>query len=76
MKKIFLIDKGRCTDEELKSMSEHDLDEWAANENYAEDYTIMEIYPQINDTIETAICRNMGKFWWDNYRNDVHIIVY
>lgn len=76
MKEIFLIDKARCSDEELKTLTQTELEEWAASENYEEDFTIMAIYPEPEDTIESAVCRNMGKYWWDNYRHLCHIVSY
>ena len=43
-KKVFLLDKQHYRKEQVESLTEKDLEEWVAEEDYNENYTILYIF--------------------------------
>ena len=58
-KKVFLLDKERYNEETAKSLSEKDLEEWVADEDYNENYTIIKIDANGYDDVESAIVNEL-----------------
>ena len=58
-KKVFLLDKERYSEETAKSLSEKDLEEWVAEEDYNENYTIIKIDANGYDDVESAIVNEL-----------------
>jgi len=58
-KKVFLLDKERYSEETAKSLSEKDLEEWVADEDYNENYTIIKIDANGYDDVESAIVNEL-----------------
>lgn len=58
-KKVFLLDKERYNEETAKSFSEKDLEEWVADEDYNENYTIIKIDANGYDDVESAIVNEL-----------------
>lgn len=58
-KKVFLLDKERYSEETAKSFSEKDLEEWVADEDYNENYTIIKIDANGYDDVESAIVNEL-----------------
>lgn len=54
-KKVFLLDKERYTAEMVANLTEKDLEEWIAEEDYNDDYTIVKIDANGYDSAEDAI---------------------
>ena len=54
-KKVFLLDKQHYRKEQVENLTEKDLEEWVAEEDYEDNYTIMKIDANGYDTPEDAI---------------------
>lgn len=54
-KKIFLLDKEAYTEKQVKSLTEKDLEEWVAEEDYEDNYTILKIDANSYNTPEEAL---------------------
>ena len=58
-KKIFLLDKERYTKEQIDNLTEKDLEEWVAEEDYNENYSIIKIdansYGNVNEAIDSEL---------------------
>ena len=54
-KKVFLLDKQHYRKEQVENLTEKDLEEWVAEEDYEDNYTIMKIDANDYDTPEDAI---------------------
>lgn len=54
-KKVFLLDKQHYRKEQVESLTEKDLEEWVAEEDYNENYTIMKVDANGYDTPEAAM---------------------
>lgn len=54
-KKIFLIDKASYNEAMVKKLTEKDLEEWVAEEDYSGDDTILKIDANAYETAEEAI---------------------
>ena len=54
-KKIFLLDKASYNEEMVKDLTEKDLEEWVAEEDYDGDCTILKIDANAYETAEEAI---------------------
>ena len=54
-KKIFLLDKDVYTEKQVKSLTEKDLEEWVAEEDYEGDYSIMKIDANSYKSVEDAL---------------------
>ena len=57
-KKVFLIDKSAYRKELVNNLSEKDLEEWVAEENY-DDFTIIKIDANGYDNAEEAIVNEL-----------------
>jgi len=58
-KKVFLLDKERYTAEMVSNLTEKDLEEWVAEEDYNDDYTIVKIDADGYDSAEEALANEM-----------------
>ena len=58
-KKVFLLDKEYYTKEQVENLTEKDLEEWVAEEDYNENYTIIKIdansYGSANEAINAEM---------------------
>jgi hypothetical protein len=54
-KKVFLLDKQHYRKEMVENLTEKDLEEWVAEEDYNEDYSIIKIDGNPYDNVEEAI---------------------
>lgn len=54
-KKIFLLDKDVYTEEQVKSLTEKDLEKWIAEEDYLDDYSILKIDANSYKSVEDAL---------------------
>ena len=54
-KKVFLLDKQHYRKEKVENLTEKDLEEWVAEEDYNEDYSIIKIDGNPYDNVEQAI---------------------
>lgn len=54
-KKIFLLDKQHYRPEMVKNLTEKDLEEWVAEEDYENDYTIIKIDANGYNSVEEAL---------------------
>lgn len=54
-KKVFLLDKDYYSKEMVENLSEKDLEEWVAEEDYNDNYTIIKIDANDYDSPEAAI---------------------
>lgn len=67
-KKIFLLDKASYNESMVRNLTEKDLEEWVAEEDYNEDYTILKIDANAYETAEEAIknefpCCNLNEYY-------------
>lgn len=54
-KKIFLLDKDKYQEELVANLSEKDLEEWVAEEDYNDNYTIIKIDANGYNSVQEAI---------------------
>lgn len=54
-KKIFLLDKDVYAEEQVKSLTEKDLEKWIAEEDYLDDYSILKIDANSYKSVEDAL---------------------
>ena len=66
-KKVFLLDKFYYAETMLDNLTEKDLEEWIAEEDYNEDYTIVKIDANGYDSAEEAIITEMPFADIDDY---------
>ena len=66
-KKIFLIDKSSYRRELVENLTEKDLEEWVAEEDYNDDYTIVKIDANGYDSVEEAFINEMPFADIDDY---------
>lgn len=66
-KKVFLLDKERYTAEMVANLTEKDLEEWVAEEDYNDDHTIVKIDANGYDSAEDAIINEMPFADMDDY---------
>ena len=58
-KKVFLLDKFYYSETMVNNLTEKDLEEWIAEEDYNEDYTIVKIDAKGDDSAEEAFITEM-----------------
>ena len=58
-KKVFLLDKSYYSETMVNNLTEEDLEEWIAEEDYNEDYTIVKIDANGYDSAEEAFITEM-----------------
>lgn len=58
-KKVFLLDKSAYRKELVNNLSEKDLEEWLAEEDYEGNYTIVKIDANGYDSAEEAFINEM-----------------
>ena len=61
-KKVFLLDKQHYRKELVENLTEKDLEEWVAEEDYEDNYTIIKIDANDYSTPEAAIEGEVGGF--------------
>ena len=61
-KKVFLLDRQHYRKEQVENLTEKDLEEWVAEEDYEDNYTIIKIDANDYSTPEAAIDGEMGGF--------------
>ena len=61
-KKVFLLDRQHYRKEQVENLTEKDLEEWVAEEDYDDNYTIVKIDANDYSTPEAAIEGEMGGF--------------
>jgi hypothetical protein len=54
-KKVFLLDKQHYQKEMVENLTEKDLEEWVAEEDYDDNYTIIKIDATMYDSPDAAI---------------------
>ena len=54
-KKVFLLDKDYYSKEQIENLTEKDLEEWVAEEDYNDNYTILKIDANGYSTPQEAI---------------------
>ena len=59
-KKVFLLDKDYYSKEMVENLTEKDLEEWVAEEDYNDNYTIIKIDANNYDSPEAAIDDELG----------------
>lgn len=62
-KKVFLLDRQHYRKEQVENLTEKDLEEWVAEEDYEENYTIVKIDANDYSTPEAAIEGEGGGFY-------------
>lgn len=62
-KKVFLLDKQHYRKEQVENLTEKDLEEWIAEEDYENNYTIIKIDANGYSTPELAIDGEGGGFY-------------
>lgn len=65
-KKIFLLDKDCYSKKTVENLTEKDLEEWVAEEDYDDNYTILKIDANAYNTPEEAL-ENEGVLFPENY---------
>ena len=66
-KKIFLLDKSTYRKELVNNLSEKDLEEWVAEDDYNDNYTIVKIDANGYDSVEDAFINEMPFADMDDY---------
>ena len=66
-KKVFLLDKEHYTSQQVESLTEKDLEEWVADEDYGQNYTIIKIDANSYSTADEAIKEEMPCVNADDY---------
>ena len=66
-KKVFLLDKSAYRKELVNNLSEKDLEEWVAEEDYDDNYTIVKIDANGYDSAEEAFINEMPFANIDDY---------
>lgn len=66
-KKIFLIDKTSYRRELVENLTEKDLEEWLAEDDYNDNYTIVKIDANGYDSVEDAFINEMPFADMDDY---------
>ena len=66
-KKVFLLDKQHYRKEQVESLTEKDLEEWVAEEDYDDNYTIVKIDANSYTSAEKAIEAEMPFADLDDY---------
>ena len=69
-KKVFLLDKDHYTKEMVENLTEKDLEEWVAEEDYEENYSILKIDANDYNSVEDAI----NKEGWDYLKDDCYVV--
>jgi hypothetical protein len=59
-KKVFLLDKQHYRKEQVENLTEKDLEEWVAEEDYTENYTIIKIDANGYSTPSEAMAEEGG----------------
>jgi len=62
-KKVFLLDRQHYRKEQVENLTEKDLEEWVAEEDYEDNYTIVKIDANDYSTPEAAIEGEMDGFY-------------
>ena len=60
-KKVFLLDKQYYRKEQVENLTEKDLEEWVAEEDYEENYTMVKLDANGYNTPEEAIVGELGE---------------
>ena len=66
-KKIYLLDKSAYRKELVNNLSEKDLEEWVAEDDYNDNYTIVKIDANGYDSVEDAFINEMPFADMDDY---------
>jgi SepF-like predicted cell division protein (DUF552 family) len=66
-KKVFLLDKKCYRKEMVENLTEKDLEEWVAEEDYEDNYTIIKIDANSYESVDEAIESEMMLFDEDDY---------
>jgi hypothetical protein len=66
-KKVFLLDKQHYRKEQVENLTEKDLEEWVAEEDYDDNYTIVKIDANSYASAEEAIEAEMPFEDLDDY---------
>jgi hypothetical protein len=66
-KKIYLLDKSYYSETMVSNLTEKDLEEWVAEEDYNNDYTIVKIDANGYDSAEEAFANEMPFADIDDY---------
>lgn len=66
-KKVFLLSKSYYSETMVSNLTEKDLEEWIAEEDYNDDYTIVKIDANGYDSAEDAIIDEMPFVDIDDY---------
>ena len=66
-KKIFLLDRQHYRSEMVENLTEKDLEEWVAEEDYDDNYTIMKIDANGYNSVEEALEKECVLFPEDYY---------
>jgi hypothetical protein len=66
-KKVFLLDKQHYRKEQVENLTEKDLEEWVAEEDYDDNYTIVKIDANSYASAEEAIEAEMPFVDVDDY---------
>lgn len=66
-KKVFLLDKQHYRKEQVENLTEKDLEEWVAEEDYDDNYTIVKIDANSYTSAEEAIEAEMPFTDLDDY---------
>ena len=66
-KKIFLLDKEQYTKEQIDNLTEKDLEEWVAEEDYDDNDSIIKIDANRYASVDEAIDEEMSILTKDEY---------
>lgn len=66
-KKIFLLDRQHYRSEVVENLTEKDLEEWVAEEDYDDNYTIMKIDANGYNSVDEALFEEGCLFPEDYY---------
>ena len=66
-KKIFLLDKEQYTKEQIDNLTEKDLEEWVAEEDYDDNYSIIKIDANGYASVDKAIDGEMSMLDKEDY---------
>jgi hypothetical protein len=71
-KKVFLLDKSHYPETMVSNLTEKDLEEWVAEEDYNDNYTIVKIDANGYDSAEEAFVNEMPFADMDDY----HVVAF
>ena len=66
-KKVFLLDKEQYNKEQVDGLTEKDLEEWVAEEDYDDNYSVIKIDANGYTSVDEAIDKEMSMLNKEDY---------